>query len=213
MEKNQMFGLYLPDPIAPFYNPNVAFYVGTQEELLAFADRVEDSSKASYYEDVIGAVRAYPNDSEARYKIAGGEYDAMVPVTEIGRKEFSLSDHTWIHKVPGSNHQYVMNANYIWVSYVIIKVANHRFVTCCKAQFEGLGMSVPGVGWIALGNGPEGTPGLFYHDEDNKAETHMSLYRSTRWHSSDEKAPTVENLPGPLRADLSTVIAELVGHC
>lgn len=118
MQKNQLFSIFLPDPTAPFYNPKAAFYVGTQEEILRFVDRLEASPKASWYKDVIAAVRAYSDDPEIRYEIAGLKYPAMMPVTEIGRKEFSLSDHTWIHKVPHESVQHLMRAGYVWVSYM-----------------------------------------------------------------------------------------------
>ena len=65
MQKNQLFGIFLPDPNALFYNPKVALYVGTQEEILQFVDRLEASSNAFYYRNVIAAVRAYPDDPTA----------------------------------------------------------------------------------------------------------------------------------------------------
>lgn len=215
MQKNQMFGIFLPDPNAPFYNPKVALYVGTQEEILQFIDRLEASADASYYRNVIAAVRAYPDDPTAEYEIAGLKYSAMVPLTEIGRKEFSLSDHTWIHKVPNGSAQHVMSASYVWISYIIV-TNNVWSATCCRVAFENPAISTPGIGWISLGNTSRGTPGLFYteeNDEDGTCMMSMSLYRSERWHSRDEKAPTVESLPGPMRADLSTVVGELLGQC
>lgn len=215
MQKNQLFGIFLPDPTAPFYNPRAAFYVGTQEEIQQFIDRLEASPKASWYKDVIAAVRAYSDDPEIRYEIAGQKYPAMMPVTEIGRKEFSLSDHTWIHKVPHESVQHLMRAGYVWVSYIIV-TSGIWSVTCCKVQFEDLSISTPGLGWISLGSASNGTPGLFYSEVSEDDETRltcMSLYRSERWHSRDEKAPTVENLPGPMRADLSVVVGEFLGHC
>lgn len=214
MQKNQMFGIFLPDPNAPFYNPKVALYVGTQEEILQFVDRLEASPDTSYYRNVIAAVRAYPDDPTAEYEIAGRKYSAMMPLTEIGRKEFSLSDYTWIHDSPDKGSQYLMKAEDVWVSYIIV-TNNIWSATCCKVNFEGLSISTPGIGWITLGASSNGTPGLFYCESGDDDETHttcMSLYRSERWHSRDEKAPTVENLPGPLRANLSTVVGEFLGR-
>ena len=215
MEKSQMFCIYLPDPNAPFYSLSLALYVGTHEEILQFIDRLEALTKAPFYKNVIAAVRAYPDDPEASYEIAGRKYPAMVPVTEIGRKEFSLSDHTWIHKGPCDSARHLMSANYIGISYIIITNGTWT-ATCCKAHFEGLSVSAPGLGGVAIGSVSKGTPGLFYHEGINDGETlitEMSLYRSERWYSKDKTAPTVDDLPGPLSADFPTVIGELLGRC
>lgn len=215
MQKNQMFGIFLPDPNVPFYNPKVALYVGTQEEILQFIDRLEASTDAFFYRNVIAAVRAYPDEPTVDYEIAGRKYSAVVPVTEIGRKEFSLSDHTWIHDTADKSSQYLMKAQNVCVSYIIV-TNNNWTATCCKVHFEGLSISSPGIGWITLGAASNGTPGLFYSEpsvDDETRITYMSLYRSERWHFRGEKAPTVEHLPGPLRANLSTVVGEFLGHC
>lgn len=215
MEKDQMFGICLPDPNAPFYNPTIALYVGTQEEILLFIDRLEASSKASYYKDVIAATRAYPNNPEASYEIAGRKYPAMVPVTEIGRKEFSLSDHSWTHTGPWDGAGHLMRASYIGVSYIIV-TNNTWTATCCKTHFEGLSISAPGLGWVAFGSVSKGTPGLFYQvcsDDDETLITDMSLYRSERLYLQDRKAPTVDDLPGPLSADFPSVVGEFLGRC
>lgn len=215
MQKNQMFGIFLPDPNAPFYNPTVALYVGTQAEILQFIDRLEVSSTASYYKDVIAAVRAYPDDPEASYSFAGRKYPAMMPVTEICRKEFSLSDHTWTHKETCDSAGHLMSASHIGVSYIIV-TDNTWTATCCKAHFEGLSISAPGLGWVAFGSVSKGTPGLFYQecsDDDKTLVTEMSLYRSERWYAKDKKTPTVDDLPGPLSADFPNVIGEFLGQC
>lgn len=212
MEKDQLFGVRLPDPVAPFYKPTLALYVGTQEEILAFIDRLEESDDSCHYEDVIAAVRAYPVDSSASYRFAGRDYAAMIPVKELCRKEFSLSDHTWIHKLPNSSGEYLMRASHIWVSYILVEKEDACFATCCKAHFEELAVSMPGVGWVSFGVTSFGTPGLVYCETNNTSQSYMSLYRSEHWCAPDEEIPTVDSLPGPLSVDLSTAVGEVLGR-
>ena len=81
----------------------------------------------------------------------------MIPVKEVGRKEFTLSDHKWVYISPASNNEYILKASLISVSYIILDVPG-ALIRCDRVMMENLSLSIPGIGWITMGEMSQGTP-------------------------------------------------------
>ena len=213
--KDHLYGICLPHPNRPAYNPDAMLYVGTEEEIVQYVDRLDENSKSAYFKEFIHAVRNRAEDPKARHTVAGRSFPALIPVKEIGRKGFSLSDHQWTYKSSVTGNDYLVRAQHIDVSYLVIEVAGN-LTRCDKAVIERLSVSIPGIGWVLLGNLNNGTPEMIYASETadrGDDAMYMSLHRQGKVYNKDQTpAAVVDDLPGLLSIDLNACLAEVFGQ-
>lgn len=212
---DQLYAINLPDPNMPAYNPQFTLYMGTKDELLAFVERLEALTAATYYQEFIDAIRNHSENLDANYTLAGRTLIHPVRVKEVGRKEFVLTDYLWSYKSKTTGCEYLMKADMVWLSYVVIELRGKLF-RCDRALFENLSISMPGIGWVTWGVISGGTPGMAYlvcsqHDETK--ELHMSLYRGGMVYSQESTpADAITDLPSMMSPYLDTALAEMVGQ-
>lgn len=213
--KDHLYGICLPHPNRPAYNPDAMLYVGTEAEIVQYVDRLDENSKSVYFKEFIHAVRNRAEDPKARHMVAGRSYPALIPVKEVGRKGFSLSDHQWTYKSSVTGNDYLMRAQHIDISYLVIEVAGN-LTRCDKAVIVRLSVSVPGIGWVLLGDLNYGTPEMIYASEsaDERYDAvYMSLHRQGKVYKKDQTlAGALDDLPGLLSIDLNACIAEVLGQ-
>lgn len=217
MENNhQLYSIYLPHPGVPS-NPldkMSCSYVGTQKEIFQFVNRLAQTADASRYQEFIERVRRY---AVGDYSLLPGDHVYLPPlhsVKEFGRKEYTLEDHKWIYHSPITDYEYLMKADLVWVSYVIIQ-EQRNVVRYERAVFENLSISTPGIGWVRNIEGG-GTPGVTYvehHQHDDSYTTHMSLYRrGVVYEEYRSPAYAMARFPSMASIRLSTSLQEIVGQ-
>lgn len=213
--KELLYGIYLPNPNRPAHNPSPLLYVGTEDEIIKFVDRLDECTEATYFREFINAVRNFHNDPETKHTVSGHTTRAMIPVKEVGRKEFTLSDHKWVYISPASNNEYILKASLISVSYILIDISG-ALLRCDRAMIEDLNLSIPGIGWVALGGMHQGTPMMIHAETSPDTDpqiTYMSLYRQNREYKMDyPAADALKDLPGLLDIDLNAIMAEVLGQ-
>ena len=213
--KELLYGIYLPNPNRPAHNPSPLLYVGTEDEIIEFVDRLDECTEAAHFREFINAVRNSHNDPETKHTVSGHTIRAMIPVKEVGRKEFTLSDHKWVYISPASNNEYILKASLISVSYIILDVPG-ALIRCDRVMMENLSLSIPGIGWITMGEMNQGTPMMTYAETDPDTgcqTTYMSLYRESQVYKADYPvANALNDLPGLLDIDLDAILAEMLGR-
>lgn len=208
---SQMYAVYLPDfAPAPNGDDDVA-YLGTEQDIFHFVNRLERSSNASDYQELIDTIRCYGAEKCANSQSAKIPFRAM---KEYGRKEYTLEDHKWIYTSPVTGCEYLMRADLVWVSYVVVQEA-WNIARYEKAMFENLEISVPGVGWVRnVKNG--GTPGVSYVEHNPKDDsyiTHMTLYRRAKvYQEARRPSYALADFPSLSGIRLNTALEEIVGH-
>lgn len=83
-------------------------------------------------------------------------------------------------------------------------------------MMENLSLSIPGIGWITMGEMNQGTPMMTYAETDPDTgcqTTYMSLYRQSKVYKADYPvANALNDLPGLLDIDLDAILAEMLGR-
>jgi hypothetical protein len=212
--KDQLFVLELPDASMPMYVPALSIYAGSAEELFAFADQLEGATTEEELVEIVKAIHNYPDNPNPTYKYVDQEINIFLPLNEVGRKEFLLSDHTWIHTAPQSGNQYLMRARHVWLSYILGE-RNDCYIQFCKTIFAGLEISTPGLGWVPLRDVSKSFPGMVIYeagDNEDSGTMLMALHRGEKILSFSGRKPSVDDLPGPLSADLTTGVVEILGR-
>lgn len=211
-EKKQLYGLVLEDYSSPRYNPRAKLYVGTMQELLDFTEALEKES-VPQYKYLITAIRSYASNPGATHTVCGVEYPILTPVKEIGRKEINLTDHIWIHKTELRACEYLMHADSIWSSHVLVEYES-QLILCSKASFDQLKISTALLGWIQLNKDIASFPGMVcnnYYGEPKKCVSHLSLYGENKiYRTEEEKNKAMEDLPGMMEVDLHSMIEEIM---
>ena len=213
--KDPLYGIYLPNPDRPAHHPSPLLYVGTEDDIFKFVDKLDECTEAAHFREFIDAVRNFHEDPEKKHTVFGHTIRAMIPVKEVGRKEFALSDHKWVYISPASNNEYILKARLISVSYIIIEVPG-ALIRCDRVMMENLSLSIPGIGWITMGEMNQGTPMMTYAETDPDTgcqTTYMSLYRQSQVYKADYPvANALNDLPGLLDIDLDAILAEMLGR-
>lgn len=217
MDNNdQLHIIHLPHPGVPTNHLDEmgCAYVGTQKEIYQFVNRLAKSDKACRYKGFLARVRQYAIGDDTPFQGELVYLPPLQPVKEIGRKEYTLEDHKWTYRSPITGCEYLMKADLVWVSCVIIK-ERWNVVRYEKAIFENLSVSVPGIGWVRnIENG--GTPGVTYveyNQPDDSYTTHMSLYRrGVVYEEYRSPAYAMERMPSMASICLSTSLQEIVGQ-
>ena len=88
-------------------------------------------------------------------------------------------------------------------------------IRCCRASFDSLAISDPGMGWIYWAYTSKGFPAMSYYEpygNNEEGVTHLSLYCSDKLYEAEEaKTSTIDESPGMLDVDLMEVIGEIIG--
>lgn len=213
---NQLYIIRLPHPGVPTNRLDEmgCAYVGTQKEIYQFVNRLAKSNDACRYQDFLERVRRYAIGDDTPLEDEFVHIPPLQPVKEIGRKEYTLEDHKWIYRSPITGYEYLMKADLVWVSYVIIK-EHWNVVRYEKAMFENLSVSMPGIGWVRnIESG--GTPGVTYveyNQPDDSYTTHMSLYRrGVVYEECRSPSYAMGRLPSMASIRLSTSLQEIAGQ-
>ena len=213
---NQLYIIHLPHPGVPTNRLDElgCAYVGTKKEIYQFVNRLAKSEDACRYQDFLTRVRRYAMGDNTPLQGELVYLPPLQPVKEICRKEYTLEDHKWTYCSPITGCEYLMKADLVWVSYVIIQERS-KIVRYEKAMFENLSVSVPGIGWVRnIESG--GTPGVTYveyNQPDDSYTTHMSLYRrGVVYDGYRSPAYAMARLPSMAGIRLSTSLQEIAGQ-
>ncbi len=213
---NQLYIIRLPHPGVPTnrLDEMSCAYVGTQKEIYQFVNRLAKSDDACRYQDFLERMHRYAIGDDTPLQGEHVYLPPLQPVKEIGRKEYTLEDHKWIYRSPITGCEYLMKADLVWVSYVIIK-ERWNVVRYEKAMFENLSVSVPGIGWVRNIES-SGTPGVTYveyNQPDDSYTTHMSLYRrGVVYEECRSPSYAMGRLPSMASIRLSTSLQEIAGQ-
>ena len=215
MEKEQLYGVTLRDYSLPRYVEAVKLHLGTRKDFLDLADRLEGFDELNpYFRDLRNGILTYPNNPDARLTVGGTQYPVMIPMTEICRREVTLTDHMWIHKPQYSRNAYLMKAKSIWLTYILAEYEGRLF-RAYKASFDCLAASMAGIGWICPGNDLRSFPGMSHYEHYGNTEsemTHFKLYVVEKaFPVGTNVEDAVNSMPGMLDVDLSAIVSATTG--
>lgn len=204
-----IYAVFLEDYSCPRYVSTYRAYVGTMDDILKFADRLESlEGMAKRYEKLIHGIRHYEEEPRARHVINGFESYIMVPAEEVYRREFLLKKHRWNHEAHDGT-VYPVRADEVWISQIVVQVGD-CYMRFSRAYFENLQVFYQGAGWVKTEKYAKGFPGMVYKEDDI---TYLTLYGDEDvQYELSKKEKAIGDVHGWMDYDMHHVMRDIIGE-
>lgn len=209
MNKEQLYMVMLEDYSKPRYLEGGRPYVGTRDELEAFADKLDGNPYTTQrYKDLIQGIRHYDTDPTAQHNVGGLSYQVMQPVEEVYRREFTLENHKWTYETCQEN-LYRVSADLVGISQILVKMDNY-YLRCSRAIFYGLQVAYPHAGWVQLLDDIFGFPEMIQLEDREGPRLSMSLAIGQRLYGLNNKEAAYNSMAGLLDYDMTDVTRDIL---
>lgn len=208
INQNQFYKMYLEDYRNPRMYRETRAYYGKLEDFLGLAARLSEKKEAAIcYADTIEAMESYYLDQNITHWMAGRMYPLLTPVDEICRYDTILENQKWeYHAISGA--VCALRAKRVRVSQILIQTED-GFERCIKANFTGLEVCIPGMGWYCPNVAIRGFPGVVTWDENVHT---VHLFSTQCRYRFEEREQALKDITDIGKIRLEAAVGDIFGE-
>ncbi len=138
--------LKLPDPSLPEFVSGEKLYIGTEEDMLHIADKME---KSNVYEKTRNGITEYFNGNHgATHNIGYGDIPLLEPALPINEHTSQVDDLSWTHE--NTWHcKYRMKADSAAITQIVVR-RRLNYYRCLRVSFDNLSYESVSKEWTVL---------------------------------------------------------------
>lgn len=167
-----------------------------------------DGQLYTRYKETVDAYEDYNRSGIMRnHTVAGQSFPIVTHTREIAHCEFTLQNKYWDY-CADNEVAHFCRASEIQVYQMLLEI-DDRYVMCARANFVGLEIYAPGVGWIHPSNNIQGFPHMVTYSDNTYRMTLAVAEGEYCEHTLDL---ALENITDPEAVDLACLVADILGE-
>lgn len=208
MNNTNNYCLTLEDYSYPRYSSVVRRYFGEMEDVEELMEglRSDDWTRTRYWE-TLEAFDYYEEDDTVTHVAAGTEFQLLEPMEMLATQDAVLENHSW-NCTGYSGAIFPLYAQKISVSQILLRGEDDMLYRCIKAEFEGLHICMPGMGWYAPGSDIKGFPRMIKYE--NHAHK-MQMYVEEACYNVDDLMNALQDMQAIEKIDLAEACCDILG--